>query len=144
MDRKEYGEIVGVTDKAYYTNSFHVPVGFPISLFDKINIEGKFHKYTNAGHISYVEFDAPPKDNLAVIEKVIHTMHDADMGYAGINFPIDFCEKCNYSGIIGDECPVCHSAEIRRVRRITGYLSTVDRFNDAKKSELRDRVVHSL
>ncbi len=144
MDRREYGEIVGVTDKSYYTNSFHIPVGFPISLYDKINIEGKFHKYTNAGHISYVEFDAPPKDNLEVIETVIRTMHDADMGYAGINFPIDFCEKCNYSGIIGNECPVCHSSEIRRVRRITGYLSTLDRFNDAKKSELRDRVVHFL
>jgi ribonucleoside-triphosphate reductase (formate) len=145
MDRKEYGVIPGITDKAYYTNSFHVPVDFPISVFDKIRLEGAYHKYTNAGHISYIEFSAPPIHNLEAIETVLRHMKESDMGYAGINFPIDFCTSCNYLGVIDEkECPTCASPEIRRVRRITGYLSTVDRFNDAKHAELKSRKAHGL
>ena len=143
MDRKEYGVIPGVTDKEYYTNSFHVPVSFPISAYDKMRIEGAYHKYTNAGHISYVEFEAPPINNLDAVEDVIRHMAASDIGYAGINFPVDFCEECGYLGVIeGDCCPVCKEDNIRRVRRITGYLSTMERFNDAKQAELRDRVTH--
>lgn len=141
MDRKEYGLIPGVTDKEYYTNSFHVPVNYPLSVFDKVKTEGVYHKYTNAGHIGYVEFSAPPVNNLAAIEDIIRYMKECDYGYAGINFPIDFCEECGYLGTIhGDSCPMCNKSAIRRVRRITGYLSTVDRFNDAKCRELKDRV----
>lgn len=143
MDRKEFGVIPGVTDKEYYTNSFHVPVGYPISSFDKITIEGAYHKYCNGGHISYVEFSAPPIHNLEAIETIIRHMKDSDIGYAGINFPIDFCLSCNTTGVINeDECPSCESSAIKRVRRITGYLSTVDRFNDAKQAELKDRINH--
>ncbi len=145
LDRREYGLIPGITDREYYTNSFHIPVSHEISIFDKIAIEGPYHKFCNAGHISYVEFPSPPIHNLDAIETVLRTMKDADIGYAGINFPVDYCTGCSYTGVINqDECPMCGSADIRRVRRITGYLSTVDRFNDAKQSELRDRVSHLM
>ncbi|MBQ5832565.1 MAG: anaerobic ribonucleoside-triphosphate reductase, partial [Selenomonadales bacterium] len=143
MDRKEYGVIPGVTDKEYYTNSFHVPVSYSISAYDKMRIEGTYHKYTNAGHISYVEFEAPPIHNLDAVEDVLRHMAASDIGYAGINFPVDFCEECGYLGVIeGDCCPVCKEDNISRVRRITGYLSTLERFNDAKQAELHDRVTH--
>ncbi|EIW18130.1 MULTISPECIES: anaerobic ribonucleoside-triphosphate reductase [Pelosinus] len=143
MDCREYGLIPGVTDKDYYTNSFHIPVNYSISVYDKIKIEAIYHKYTNAGHISYVEFTAPPVNNLKAVEDVIRYMQQCDIGYAGINFPVDFCEGCGYLGVIGgDTCPVCSMSDIKRVRRITGYLSTIDRFNDAKHEELEQRVAH--
>ncbi|NLU50057.1 MAG: anaerobic ribonucleoside-triphosphate reductase [Syntrophomonadaceae bacterium] len=143
MDRERYGEIPGVTDKEYYTNSFHIPVDYDISIFDKITREGPYHKYTNAGHISYIEFPSPPVHNLEALEAVINHMRACDMGYVGINFPIDFCESCYHRGVIETAtCPNCGGKEIKRVRRITGYLSTVDRFNDAKVAELRDRKSH--
>ncbi|MBF7083208.1 anaerobic ribonucleoside-triphosphate reductase [Desulfallas sp. Bu1-1] len=144
MDRKEYGIIPGVTNKEYYTNSFHIPVSFPISSFDKISLEGVYHKYCNAGHISYVEMASPPVHNPDAMEAIIRHMKNSDMGYAAVNFPVDFCTGCNTLGVINeDACPRCGSTAIRRVRRITGYLSTVDRFNDSKVAELHDRVVHS-
>lgn len=142
-DRDEFGVISGVTNKEYYTNSFHIPVGYEISMFNKISLEGIYHKYCNAGHISYVELTSPPINNLEAVETIIRHMAASDMGYAGINFPIDFCLGCSHLGVINeDDCPVCGSSAIRRVRRITGYFSTVDRFNDAKLAELKDRVAH--
>lgn len=143
-DRKEFGVIKGVTDKEYYTNSFHIPVNYEISVFDKIALEGPFHKLCAAGHISYVELPSSPKDNIPAFEKIIRHMRSCDMGYAGINFPIDECRSCGNSGIIENECKVCGSQDIRRIRRITGYLSTIDRFNDAKQAELKDRTVHQM
>lgn len=142
LDRKEYGKIDGVTDKEYYTNSFHIPVGYSISAYDKIKIEGVYHKYANAGHISYIEFGSPPAHNSEAIEQVLRCMKEADMGYVGINFPVDFCNNCGHSGIIDTTCPVCDSTSIRRIRRITGYLSTIERFNDAKRAELQKRFAH--
>ena len=145
MDRKEYGIIPGITDGEYYTNSFHIPVGHEISIFDKVAVEGPYHKYCNGGHISYIEFPSPPIHNLEAIESVLRHMKESDIGYAGINFPVDYCMSCSYTGVINqDECPMCGSIDLKRVRRITGYLSTVDRFNDAKQAELRDRVPHRL
>lgn len=145
MDRKEYGIIPGVTDKPYYTNSFHIPVGFSINAFEKIALEGPYHKYCNAGHISYVELPSPPIHNLEAMESLVRFMKESDMGYASINFPVDFCTSCNLLGVIDeDTCPRCGSTFIRRVRRITGYLSTTDRFNDSKLSELKDRTIHGL
>ena len=112
-------------------------------MFDKVAKEGPYHKFTSAGHISYVELEAPPVHNPESIETIIRHMAANDMGYAGINFPIDFCLSCSHLGVIDqDECPVCGSQAIKRVRRITGYFSTVDRFNDAKRAELEDRVSH--
>ncbi|NLW45402.1 MAG: anaerobic ribonucleoside-triphosphate reductase [Syntrophomonadaceae bacterium] len=145
MDRERFGVIPGVTDGKYYTNSFHIPVDYDISLFEKMTKEGPYHKYTNAGHISYVEFPAPPVHNGEAIQSIVNHMRNCDMGYAGINFPIDFCESCGLLGVIDQEkCPKCGGDEIKRVRRITGYLSTVDRFNDAKIAELKNRRPHRL
>ncbi|CDF57843.1 anaerobic ribonucleoside-triphosphate reductase [Thermobrachium celere] len=142
-DRDRYGLIKGVTDKEFYTNSFHVPVYYEISMFDKIKIEGKFHSLCNGGHITYVELPSTFEHNLDAFEKIIKWMKECDVGYAGVNFPIDECRVCGYRGVINDsECPVCESSDIRRIRRITGYLSTTDRFNDAKLKELSMRVKH--
>lgn len=142
MDREKYGIIPGVTDKDYYTNSFHIPVNYAISLFDKISIEGDYHRFCNAGHITYVELDSPPEHNHVAMEKIIRHMADSDVGYGGVNYPVDECRGCSYNGLIPEECPSCGSSDIRRIRRITGYLSTEDRFNEAKISELKDRKPH--
>ena len=143
IDRERFGTVLGVTDRAYYTNSFHVPVGTHMSICDKLAREGKYHSLTNAGHISYVELASPPLHNVEAVENIVRAMARADLGYGGINFPIDECLACGYSGVIESVCPACRSGSIRRIRRITGYLSTVDRFNDAKRAELADRMAHT-
>lgn len=142
IDRGIYGAIPKVTDKEYYTNSFHIPVNYCMSLFDKLSIEGEYHKYCTAGHISYVELDAPPAENVEAVEEIVRHMHGSDIGYGGINYPIDECRSCGYSGIMADACPGCGGTDVRRIRRITGYLSTEERFNGAKQAELRDRKPH--
>lgn len=125
LDKKEYSLIPGVTDKEFYTNSFHVPVDYPISIFDKMKIEGVYHKYANAGHISYIEFSSPPIHNLSAVEDILHQMQKCDIGYAGINFPIDFCDACGYLGVIDtDTCPGCGTASVRRVRKVTRAAKT--------------------
>ena len=151
LDRKRFGVIPGVTDREYYTNSFHVPAYFDIKSIDKINIEAPYHALTNAGHISYVELDGDTANNLEAFESIVRAMHDAGIGYGSINHPVDRDPVCGYSGIIGDTCPKCgrHEDEgplgFERIRRITGYLvGTLDRFNDAKRAEERDRVKHGL
>lgn len=143
-DRASFGAIPGVTDRDYYTNSFHVPVHYPISAYDKIRIEGGYHKYTNAGHISYVELESSPANNLGAVEDLVRHMRACDMGYAGVNFPLDFCDDCGHIGLIDGRCPACGSSEISRVRRITGYLSELRRFNPAKASEAKSRQTCSL
>ncbi|HHW48342.1 MAG TPA: anaerobic ribonucleoside triphosphate reductase [Clostridiaceae bacterium] len=147
LDRKIFGIIEGVTDREYYTNSFHVPVYHEISAFDKIRIEAPYHELTNAGHITYVEVDGDPTQNLQAFEKIVRAMKEAGIGYGSINHPIDRDPVCGFTGIIGDICPKCGRKEgdikFQRIRRITGYLvGTIDRFNDAKKAEVRDRVKH--
>ena len=107
IDRDIYGKIPGVTDRAYYTNSFHVPVYYNISIADKLAIEGVYHKYTNAGHISYIELDGDPSDNLDAFESIVRIMHDSDIGYGAINHPVDRDPVCGYVGIIKDVCPRC-------------------------------------
>ncbi|PYG89046.1 ribonucleoside-triphosphate reductase class III catalytic subunit [Ruminiclostridium sufflavum DSM 19573] len=146
-DREVFGSIEGITDKEYYTNSFHIPVYYPISAFRKINLEAPYHEMTNAGHITYVELDGDPTQNLQAFEKIIRCMKEAGIGYGAINHPVDRDPVCGYTGIIADECPKCGRREedisFERIRRITGYLvGTLDRFNDAKKAEERDRVKH--
>lgn len=150
MDRERFGVIEGVTDKEYYTNSFHIPVGFPISAYDKIEIEAPYHTLTNAGHISYVELDGDPTGNLEAFEHVIRCMKEKGIGYGSVNHPVDRDPVCGFTGIIGDQCPGCGRKEddgvsFERLRRITGYLvGTLERFNDAKKAEERDRVKHQV
>lgn len=107
MDRKRFGEVAGVTDKDYYTNSFHVPVWYPIPAFDKIRKEAPFHALTNAGHISYVELDGDTANNVEAFESVVRCMHDAGIGYGSINHPVDRDPVCGYVGVIGDVCPRC-------------------------------------
>ena len=149
LDRKRYGQIAGVTDREYYTNSFHIPVYCPISAFDKIRLEAPYHAMTNAGHISYIEMDGDPTKNLDAFEAVVRAMHDAGIGYGSINHPVDRDPVCGYNGIIGDSCPKCGRQEeevhFERIRRITGYLvGTLDRFNNGKRAEERDRVKHGM
>ena len=147
MDREEFGEIDGVTTREYYTNSFHVPVYYKTKAIHKINTEAPYHELTNAGHITYVELDGDPSQNLEAFEKIIRAMKEAGIGYGSINHPVDRDPVCGYTGIIGDVCPKCGREEgnikFDRIRRITGYLvGNLDRFNDAKKAEERDRVKH--
>lgn len=111
IDKKRYGEIAGVTDKDYYTNSFHVPVYYNISAFEKIKIEAPYHALTNAGHISYIELDGDPSTNLSAFEKVIRCMKEQGIGYGAINHPVDRDPVCGYTGIIGDKCPMCGRSE---------------------------------
>ena len=151
IDRKKYGEIKGVTDKEYYTNSFHIPVWYKISAFDKIRKEAPYHALTNAGHISYVELDGDTAENLEAFEAIVRAMHDAGIGYGSINHPVDRDPVCGYNGIIGETCPKCHRHEepgmpkFERIRRITGYLvGTLERFNNAKQAEERSRVKHGV
>jgi len=145
LDVERYGAIPGVTDKKWYTNSFHVPVEYQISALEKIATEGVYHKYCNAGHISYVELQSAPEHNLEAFESLVRAMTEADMGYAAVNFPVDICVDCGLNGVIsGDICPKCGGENITRVRRITGYLSTLDRFNDSKLAEVQSRQVHAL
>lgn len=149
IDQKRYGKIEGVTDREYYTNSFHIPVYYPISAFDKIRLEAPYHALTNAGHISYIEMDGDPTKNLDAFEAVVRAMHDAGIGYGSINHPVDRDPVCGYNGIIGDVCPQCGRQEeevhFERIRRITGYLvGTLERFNDGKRAEEHDRVHHGM
>ena len=124
MDKEFYGEIEGVTDKDYYTNSFHVPVYFPISAARKIELEAPYHALTNAGHISYVEMDGDPTKNLEAFEAIIRHMKECGIGYGSINHPVDRDPVCGYNGIIGDVCPHCgrrHTwKEIEKIARPKG------------------------
>jgi ribonucleoside-triphosphate reductase len=151
IDQKLYGTIPGVTDRDYYTNSFHVPVYFPIKAHKKIAIEAPYHNFTNAGHISYVELDGDTCKNLAAFESIIRCMKDNGIGYGSVNHPVDRDPICGFNGIIDNECPKCHRSEeidepkFERIRRITGYLvGTTDRWNNAKRAEEKDRVKHGL
>ena len=150
IDRKEFGKIKGVTDREFYTNSFHVPVYYPISAFEKIEIEAPYHNLCNAGHITYIELDGDPSQNIDAFEAVIRKMHDCGIGYGSVNHPVDRDPVCGFSGIIsGDVCPSCGRKEgdapFERLRRITGYLvGSLDRWNDAKKAEEKARVKHNV
>ena len=120
IDQSIYGIIPGVTDREYYTNSFHVPVYYDISVADKLKIEGKYHKLTNGGHISYIELDGDTANNLEAFEAIVRLMHDNDIGYGAINHPVDRDPVCGYTGVINDVCPGCgrHEAEGVTVERV--------------------------
>ena len=107
MDRERFGVIEGVTDRAYYTNSFHVPVYYPISAFEKLRREAPYHAMTNGGHISYIELDGDPTQNLEAFEQVVRFMKECGIGYGSINHPVDRDPICGYTGIIGETCPRC-------------------------------------
>ena len=125
IDRRKYGDIPGITDRDYYTNSFHVPVYFPIKAFRKIQLEAPYHAFTNAGHITYVELDGDTCKNLKAFEDIIRYMHDQGVGYGSINHPLDRDPVCGYVGVINDQCPRCgrrdgeavSEAKLREIRR---------------------------
>lgn len=148
MDRERYGTMENITNHEFYTNSFHIPVYYKISARQKIDLEAPYHALTNAGHITYIELDGDPSSNLSVFEDIVSYMKDAGIGYGSINHPLDRDPKCGYTGVIGSVCPRCGREESKhepfeRIRRITGYLvGTLDRFNDAKRAEVGERVKH--
>lgn len=149
IDKQKYGEIEGVTDRDFYTNSFHIPVYYPISIFEKIKKEAPYNALTNGGHITYVEVDGDIAKNPEAFEQIIRCMHDEGIGYGSVNHPVDRDPVCGYNGIIDNVCPRCGRSEdevkFERIRRITGYLvGTLDRFNNAKAAEVRARVKHGF
>ena len=115
IDRAIYGKIKGVTDREYYTNSFHVPVYYNISITDKIEKEAPFHELTNGGHISYIELDGDTVSNVEAFEKIIRVMKEAGIGYGAINHPVDRDPVCGYVGVINDVCPKCGRHEFEGV-----------------------------
>ena len=148
--KKEYGNIKGVTDHDYLTNSCHVPVFEKISIKDKIDIESNFSWMGTGGNITYTEYDAEVMNNCEAIENIIHYAmkeNNHRIAYFAINFPIDTCNDCGFKGVIDDKCPKCgaESSHIQRLRRVTGYL-TADyktRFNPGKRKEVEEREKHS-
>lgn len=142
IDKKLYGEIEGVTDRDYYTNSFHIPVYFPISAARKIELEAPYHALTNAGHISYVEMDGDATKQLEAFEKIIRHMKECGIGYGSINHPVDRDPVCGYNGIIGDVCPKCgrrhRFVEVETISRIDSEES----WNPDEDGELKEEVIH--
>ncbi|MFL0195605.1 anaerobic ribonucleoside triphosphate reductase [Clostridium sp. WILCCON 0269] len=139
QDKKIFGEIPGVTDKNYYTNSYHIPVGFPISIKDKIDIEAPYHKICNGGHISYIEIDDYPSEE--IVGDIINYAYDnTNISYIGINFHIRYCRECGTYLHGEDTCPNCGSSNIQGISRVTGYLSLDERFGEGKIAERRDRI----
>ena len=120
LDRQRYGSIPGVTDREYYTNSFHIPVWFPISAYEKLRLEAPYHALTNAGHISYIELDGDPVKNLDAFESVVRFMKEVGIGYGSINHPLDRDPVCGYTGIIDDVCPRCgrHEGEAIELEKL--------------------------
>ncbi|WP_433938926.1 anaerobic ribonucleoside triphosphate reductase [Paenibacillus lautus] len=148
LDRQTFGVIEGVTDREYYTNSFHIPVYYPMAAYRKIRSEAPFHELCNAGAISYVELDGNARQNTAAFRDIVQFALQQNIGYFSVNHPVDRCPACNYEGIIGSACPGCGALEadgnFQRLRRVTGYLTGnyTERFNSAKQAEVRDRVKH--
>ncbi|MBE9913834.1 anaerobic ribonucleoside triphosphate reductase [Paenibacillus donghaensis] len=144
-DREQFGNIPGVTDRDYYTNSFHIPVYYPITAAQKIKLEAPYHELCNAGHITYVEVDGSVIHNTAALDRIVRCMAENGIGYGSINHPVDRCKSCGYSGIIAENCPACGAEDghVERIRRITGYLvGDMDKWNPAKRAEEADRVKH--
>ncbi len=144
-DRKDFGEIPGITDKIYYTNSNHVPVYYKCSPKHKAEVEAPYHEITRGGHIFYVEIDGDATHNPQAIMDIVDLMDKYNIGYGSVNHNRNRCLDCGYEDATEDlhECPECHGHNIDKLQRITGYLvGTTDRWNSGKLAELHDRVVH--
>ncbi|WOO87615.1 anaerobic ribonucleoside triphosphate reductase [Mollicutes bacterium LVI A0039] len=141
--RAKFGDVAGITDYDFFTNSNHVPVYYEISAKKKIEIEAPYHALTNAGHIMYVELDGDAKANIEALDQVVRKMHQENVGYGSINHPLDRCRECGLQAIINEVCPNCMSTDISRIRRITGYLvGDMEKWNSAKRDEEQNRVKH--
>ena len=142
--KEQYGEIPNVSDKEFFTNSMHVPVWINMSPIQKIDIESQLTGYSSAGCITYVELDGSVKNNLQALETIVNYAMDKDIPYFAINVPNDMCNDCGYTDDMNDTCPECGSHDIRRLRRVTGYLTGDYRsaFNLGKQQEVEMRVKH--
>lgn len=143
--KEKYGEIPNVSDRKYFTNSIHVPVWKDINAFEKIDIESQLTGYSNAGCITYVELPSSAKNNIEALETLVNYAMDKDIPYFAINVPNDTCIDCGYTDDIGNVCPKCGSSRIKRLRRVTGYLSGdyITSFNTGKVDETNDRIKHN-
>ena len=143
--KAKYGEIKNISDRAYFTNSMHVPVWKEVTPFDKIDIESQLTGYSNAGCITYVELEGAVLKNLDALEQIVNYAMDHDIPYFAVNVPNDTCLECGWTGEIENECPECGSTHIQRLRRVTGYLTGDYKtaFNLGKQAEVEDRFKHS-
>lgn len=141
QDKKKFGIIPGVTDKGFYSNSFHVPVNYPISIMDKLRVEAPFHKMCNGGFISYIELDDYPTPEL-VEQILVKAFTETNIGYVGINFHIRYCKECG-KYLHGETRCSCGSTKIQGISRVTGYLSLDERFGEGKVYERAERVDHN-
>lgn len=142
--REKYGEIPNVSDKKFFTNSMHVPVWEEMSPFEKIDIESQLTGYSSAGCITYVELASSIKNNIDALEEIVNYAMDKDIPYFAVNVPNDMCTNCGYTDEIGEACPICGCKKIRRLRRVTGYLTGdyTEAFNEGKQQEVDFRVKH--
>ena len=142
--KERYGVIPNVSDREYFTNSIHVPVWKEMTPFEKIDIEAQLTGYSSAGCITYIELNARVKDNPKALETIINYAMDKDIPYFAGNVPNDMCTNCGHTDEIKDACPKCGCTEIRRLRRVTGYLTGdyIEAFNPGKRAETEDRVKH--
>ena len=142
--KEKYGEIPNVSDKKFFTNSMHVPVWEEMSPFEKIDIESQLTGYSSAGCITYVELASSIKNNIDALEEIVNYAMDKDIPYFAVNVPNDMCTNCGYTDEIGEACPVCGCKKIRRLRRVTGYLTGdyTEAFNEGKQQEVDFRVKH--
>jgi ribonucleoside-triphosphate reductase len=142
--KAKYGEIPNVSDKEFFTNSIHVPVWKSMSPFDKIDIESQLTGYSSAGCITYVELDGGVKNNIDALETIVNYAMAKDIPYFAINVPSDTCLECGHTDELGEECPMCNSKHIQRLRRVTGYLTGnyTTAFNKGKQQEVEMRVKH--
>lgn len=142
--KKKYGEIPNVSDNKFFTNSIHVPVWKEMTPFEKIDIESQLTGYSSAGCITYVELEASVKNNLEALEEIVNYAMDKDIPYFALNVPNDMCVNCGYTDDIKEVCPMCGCDEIRRLRRVTGYLTGdyTTAFNEGKQQEVELRVKH--
>lgn len=142
--KEAYGVIPNVSDKKFFTNSIHVPVWVNVDPFQKIDIESELTGYSSAGCITYVELDSAVKHNLDALETLVNYAMDKDIPYFAVNVPNDMCTSCGYTDLIGKQCPMCDCTSIRRLRRVTGYLTGdyTEAFNEGKQQEVEMRVKH--
>lgn len=141
-DEQHLGRDFNACKKGFYTNSFHVPVNMNVDYKTKIEFEGKFHRLCSGGSITYVELEEMPGKNVEAVQEIISCAYENDCNYMGINFPMDYCLECGYIGRVADVCPCCESCKIKRLRRVSGYLSEESSFTAGKRRELYERNFH--
>lgn len=141
-DGMNLGKGTTVCQKGYYTNSFHVPVYIDCDYIQKIDYEAPFHKLCNGGCITYIEMEEMPGNNIEATKEIVEYAYNSGCNYIGINFPLDNCNDCGFIGRITNRCPKCGSTNLRKLRRVSGYLAEDNRFTRGKKNELKQRKTH--